>query len=256
MALRRIIRIDEEKCDGCGICAEACHEGAIGIIEGKARLLRDDFCDGLGDCLPSCPAGAISFEEREAADYDEESVLAHMEARAAAGAAVAVAAAPAPTAPPLPCGCPSSEVRVMESPAACATAGPTEEEPPFTAVISQLAQWPIQIKLVPAGAPFFEGAKLLVAADCCAFANADFHNRYMKGHITLIGCPKLDGEDYSVKLTEIIGQNNIKSVTVARMEVPCCAGIANAVQTALVKSGKMIPWGVVTLATNGRVVED
>jgi len=237
-------------------------------VDGKARLLRDDFCDGLGNCLPVCPTGAISFEEREAAAFDEAGVLAHKAAAAAAAAAVGTAGTDEPCCPvaetaedTLPCGCPSTEVRVLASPSACCEVpGSAEAEvapaPAHKAPISQLAQWPIQIKLVPPGAPFFNNAKLLVAADCCAFANADFHNLYMKGHITLIGCPKLDGEDYSQKLTEILLCHDIKSVTVARMEVPCCAGIVGAVQTALVKSGKMIPWSVVTLATNGQVIEN
>ena len=247
MVLRRIIIIDENKCDGCGLCSEACHEGAIGIVDGKARLLRDDFCDGLGACLPVCPTGAISFEEREAAAFDEESVLAHQKAANEACS---------DDEDTLPCGCPSSETRVLTPPAEQGDCCTAEETPVQSAPRSQLAQWPTQIKLVPATAPFLSGAKLLIAADCCAYANADFHNRYMKGHITLIGCPKLDGEDYSQKLTDIIRHNNIKSVTVARMEVPCCGGIVNMVQAALVRSGKMIPWRVVNLATNGAIIEE
>jgi len=238
-------------------------------VDGKARLLRDDFCDGLGNCLPVCPTGAISFEEREAAAFDQAGVLAHRaaaDAAAASAADVSAAAGESCCLVPetagaaedtLPCGCPSSEVQVLASPSVCCdAAAPAEAELAHKTPVSQLTQWPIQIKLVPVGAPFFNNAKLLVAADCCAFANADFHNLYMKGHITLIGCPKLDGEDYSQKLTKILLCHNIKSITVARMEVPCCAGIVGAVQSALVKSGKMIPWNVVTLATNGRVLED
>jgi len=248
MVLRRIIIIDENKCDGCGLCSEACHEGAIGIVDGKARLLRDDFCDGLGACLPVCPTGAISFEEREAAAFDEESVLAHKEA-----ATVETCVDAEDT---LPCGCPSSETRILTPPVECSDASSAQEAPASPTMRSQLAQWPTQIKLVPATAPFLNDAKLLIAADCCAYANADFHNRFMKGHITLIGCPKLDGEDYSQKLTDIIRHNNIKSVMVVRMEVPCCGGIVSMVQTALVQSGKMIPWRVVNLATNGAVIEE
>ena len=215
--IRRIIHIDEEKCNGCGLCANACHEGAIGMVDGKARLLRDDYCDGLGDCLPSCPAGAISFVEREAAAYDEKAVKAHMEARAAASVSSG-----------------TSE-----------TSGPE----------SQLSQWPVQIKLAPVKAPYFEGAKILVAADCTAFAYGNFHNDFIRGKITLVGCPKLDSVDYSEKLTEILRQNVIKSVTVVRMEVPCCGGLENAVKKALMASGKMIPWQVVTISIDGKILD-
>ena len=206
--IRRIIQIDKEKCNGCGLCANACHEGAIGMVDGKAKLLRDDYCDGLGDCLPACPAGAISFVEREAAAYDEEAVRVHMETRAGA------------------CD-----------------------------LTSQLSSWPVQIKLAPVKAPYFENARLLIAADCTAYAYGNFHNEFIKDHVTLIGCPKLDSVDYSEKLTEIIRQNNIKSVTVVRMEVPCCGGIENAVKKALMNSGKFIPWKVVTISIDGQILD-
>ena len=194
--IRKIIHIDEEKCNGCGACVTACHEGAIGLVNGKAKLMRDDYCDGFGDCLPGCPTGAITFTEREAAAYDEQAVLQ-----------------------------------------------------------SQLAQWPCQIKLVPVNAPYFDGAKLLIAADCTAYAYANIHEEFMKGHVTLIGCPKLDAVDYSEKLTEIIRNNDIKSVTVLRMEVPCCGGLEHAAVTALKNSGKFIPWNVVTFSTDGRILD-
>jgi len=234
--VRKIIKIDEERCNGCGLCAEACHEGAIGMVDGKAKLLRDDYCDGLGDCLPACPVGAITFEEREAAAYDEAAVQAHMASKAK----------------PLPCGCPGTNARAIQrnpSPAP-ATARPAEEAP------SELMQWPVQIKLVPVNAPYFDGANLLVASDCAAYAHANFHNKFMRSKVTIIGCPKLDMGDYSEKLTEIIRSNNIKSVTVVRMEVPCCGGIEQAVVTALKNSGKMLPWQVVTLSTDGRVLDE
>lgn len=229
--IRKIIQIDDEKCNGCGACASACHEGAIGMVDGKAKLLRDDYCDGLGDCLPACPAGAISFVEREAAAYDEAAVLAaksHKEQ-------------------PLLCGCPGTEAKAIER----------QERVSVTAVSreSELRQWPVQIKLAPVNAPWFDGAKLLVAADCTAYAYADFHKDFIKGHITLVGCPKLDAVDYAVKLTEIIRNNDIRSVTVVRMEVPCCGGIENAVKKALQDSGKFLPWNVVTIGTDGRIVE-
>ena len=218
--IRRIIRIDEEKCNGCGACADACHEGAIEMIDGKARLMREDYCDGLGDCLPACPAGAISFEEREAPAYNEAAVLA---ARAIA------------------------RQREEEAPqAAFRGAAPA----------SRLSQWPVQIKLAPVQAPYFAGAHLLVAADCTAYAYGDFHNQFIKNKITLIGCPKLDAVDYSEKLTRILASNDIKSVTVVRMEVPCCGGMEHAVKEALKASGKFIPWQVVTISTDGRILED
>lgn len=235
--IRKIIHIDEEKCNGCGACAEACHEGAIGMVNGKAKLLRDDYCDGLGDCLPACPTGAITFTEREAAAYDEAAVLAHKQQKAAQQAA------------PLPCGCPGSQSRSLHREVeACQR----EDNTPVT---SQLSQWPVQIKLVPVNAPYFDGAKLLIAADCSAYAYGDFHRRFIKGHVTLVGCPKLDGVDYSQKLTEIIRNNDIQSVTIVRMEVPCCGGLEYAAKQALQNSGKFIPWQVVTISTDGRILE-
>ena len=229
--IRKIIKIDEEKCNGCGACAAACHEGAIEMVDGKAALTREDYCDGLGDCLPACPAGAISFEEREAPAYDE----------------AAVQSAKAAKPKTLPCGCPGTQVKAIrpgtETAAVC---GPQT---------SQLSQWPVQIKLVPVNAPWFDGAKLLVAADCTAYAYANFHQDFIKNHITLVGCPKLDSVDYAEKLTEILEKNDIRSLTVVRMEVPCCGGIENAVKKALQSSGKFLPWNVVTISTDGRILD-
>ena len=233
--IRRIIQIDQDKCIGCGLCAEACHEGAIGMVDGKAKLLRDDYCDGLGDCLPACPTNAITFVEREAAAYDEAAVLAAKAAKESQKA-------------PLPCGCPGSMSKTLQ-PQPCSA--PTEAP----RAVSQLRQWPVQIKLAPVNAPFFDGAKLLVAADCTAYAYANFHQDFIRNHITLVGCPKLDSVDYSEKLTEIIRSNDIKSVTVVRMEVPCCGGIEHAVKTALQNSGKFIPWNVVTISTSGAILD-
>ena len=233
---RRIIEIDQDKCNGCGACAAACHEGAIAMVDGKARLMRDDYCDGLGDCLPACPTGAITFVEREAAAYDEQAVMENKQRKMRKEGMT------------LPCGCPGSAARAIhreESP--CDVRTPQQ---------SQLRQWPVQIKLVPVNAPYFSGAKLLIAADCTAYAYAAFHERFIKGHITLVGCPKLDGVDYSEKLTEIIRENNIKSVTVVRMEVPCCGGLELAAKKALQQSGKFIPWQVVTVTVDGRLVEE
>ena len=231
--IRRIIKIDEEKCNGCGACAAACHEGAIQMIEGKARLTREDYCDGLGDCLPACPTGAITFEEREAPAYDEEAVK---QAKAAAPKS------------PLPCGCPGTNSKVIRRDAAACT-------PKASAVTSQLAQWPCQIKLVPVNAPYFDGANLLIAADCTAYAYGNFHEEFIRNHITLIGCPKLDEGALADKLKRIISTNNIKSVKVVRMEVPCCGGIENAVKRALMASGKFIPWQVVTISTDGKILD-
>ena len=219
--IRRVIQIDEEKCNGCGICVTACHEGAIGMVDGKARLMRDDYCDGLGDCLPNCPTGAISFIEREAAAYDEAAVKANMERKETHKAAGREA---------------------------------FQEEVSRETVQSQLQQWPCQIKLVPVNAPYFEDVKLLIAADCTAYAYANMHEEFMKGKITLIGCPKLDQIVYSEKLTQIIAENNIKSVTVLRMEVPCCGGLENAAVKALKNSGKFLPWQVVTISIDGRIL--
>ncbi|MBQ8782674.1 MAG: 4Fe-4S binding protein [Clostridia bacterium] len=231
--IRKIIKIDEEKCNGCGACAAACHEGAIEMINGKAKLVREDYCDGLGDCLPACPVDAISFEEREAPAYDEAAVLAAKEKKESA---------------PLPCGCPGTKSRaIRRNENACAV--------PAVQATSQLMQWPVQIKLVPVNAPYFDGANLLVAADCTAYAYGNFHNEFIRNHITLIGCPKLDEGDYADKLTAIIANNNIKSVTVVRMEVPCCGGIEQAVKRALQASGKFIPWRVVTVSTDGRILD-
>lgn len=229
--LRKIIKIDQEKCNGCGACAAACHEGAIEMVNGKAKLTREDYCDGLGDCLPACPTNAISFEEREAPAYDHAAVMAAKQNK-----------------PKLPCGCPGTASKAIKresvQPEACAASAQ-----------SQLMQWPVQIKLVPVNAPYFDGAHLLVAADCTAYAYGNFHNEFIRNRITLIGCPKLDEGDYAEKLAAIISQNDIKSVTVVRMEVPCCGGIENAVKRALMASGKFIPWSVVVVSTDGRIVD-
>ena len=230
--IRRIIQINEDLCNGCGACAAACHEGAIGMVDGKAKLLRDDYCDGLGDCLPACPTGAITFVEREAAAYDEAAVMA----------------AKAKKENPMPCGCPGTNIKTIQRQEQSAAA-------PAEAQSSQLRQWPVQIKLAPVNAPWFDGAKLLIAADCTAYAYGNFHQDFIRNHITLVGCPKLDMVDYSEKLTAIIRENNIQSVTVVRMEVPCCGGIELAVKKALQASGKFIPWQVVTISTDGRILD-
>ncbi len=236
---RRIIEINRDKCNGCGACAEACHEGAIAIVDGKAKLMRDDYCDGLGDCLPACPTGAITFTEREAAAYDEAAVTANKQKK--------MQEKMQKEGMTLPCGCPGTKSRKIERSEA-------STEVSAANFVSRLSQWPVQIKLVPVNAPYFDGAKLLIAADCTAYAYAAFHEQFIKGHITLIGCPKLDGADYSEKLTEIIRDNDIKSVTVVRMEVPCCGGLEHAAKTALQNSGKFIPWQVVTISTDGRIL--
>lgn len=229
--LRKIIHIDENACNGCGACAAACHEGAIGMVDGKAHLLREHYCDGLGDCLPACPTNAITFETREAPAYDHAAVLASQAAQAA----------------PLPCGCPGSQSKTIRRPT------PTEGE---VTVASRLSQWPVQLKLVPVTAPYFQGADLLVAADCTAYAYGDFHRRFLENKVVLIGCPKLDQGDYAEKLTEILTQNDIHSVTVVRMEVPCCGGLEHAVQRALQACGKFLPWHVVTVSTDGRILSE
>lgn len=229
--IRKIIQIDQDKCNGCGACAAACHEGAIAMVDGKAQLMRDDYCDGLGDCLPACPTGAISFVVREAAAYDEAAVLA----------------AKAKKAQTLPCGCPGTAAKAIH-----------REQAPASlcqAPASQLRQWPVQIKLAPVNAPWFDGADVLVAADCTAYAYGNFHQEFIRGRITLVGCPKLDSVDYSEKLTEILRNNGIRSITVVRMEVPCCGGIENAVKRALQLSGKSMPCSVVTISTDGRILD-
>ena len=231
--IRKIIKINEEKCNGCGACATACHEGAIDMRNGKAKLTREHYCDGLGDCLPTCPTGAITFEERDAPAYDEAAVLAAKQKNSST---------------PLPCGCPGTHSKTIER---------KEQHYAMSSVsaISQLSQWPVQIKLVAVTAPYFHDANLLIAADCCAYAYGNFHNDYIRNHITLIGCPKLDEGDYTEKLTEIITNNAIKSITVTRMEVPCCAGIESAVKRALQASGKFLPWQIVTVSTDGKILE-
>lgn len=244
--IRKIIHIDEEKCNGCGICAKACHEGAIDIVDGKAKLVRENFCDGFGDCLPGCPTGAITFEEREAPAYDEAAVKAAQKQAAARDMQESKEKA---AARPVTGGCPGSRYRELQK---------TEDDlqPVYAGKpVSRLAQWPCQIKLLPTKAPFFDGAKLLIAADCSAYAYANMHEEFMKGKITMIGCPKLDAVDYSEKLTEIIANNDIKEVTVVRMEVPCCGGLQRAAENALKNSGKFIPWRVVTISGDGRILD-
>lgn len=230
--LRTIIKIDENACNGCGACAAACHEGAIEMIDGVAKLTREDYCDGLGDCLPACPTGAITFEQREASAYNEEAVLASKNAKAT-----------------LPCGCPGTQSKAIHH-------APIVDHASVAPTVSQLSQWPVQIQLVPVNAPYFDGANLLVAADCTAYAYGNFHHEFIRNRVTLIGCPKLDHADYAEKLTAILKNNAIKSVTVVRMEVPCCGGIENAVKQALQASGKFLPWQVVTISTDGRILDN
>lgn len=225
--IRKIIKIDEEKCNGCGLCAEACHEGAIGMVDGKAKLLREDYCDGLGDCLPACPMNAISFEEREAQAYNEAAVLAAKKAKEE----------------PLSCGCPGSACQSISR----------DHHSEGAYVPSELTTFPVQIKLLPPNAPYFDGADLLIAADCTAYSYGNFHHDFMRGKVTLIGCPKLDAVDYAEKLTQIFQHNNIRSVTVTRMIVPCCGGLSHAVKTAIENSGKNIPVSIVTIRPDGTI---
>lgn len=287
--IRRVIQIDEDKCNGCGACANACHEGAIGMVNGKAKLLRDDYCDGLGDCLPSCPTGAITFVEREAAAYDEAAVIANKQAKLDAEKSGDVAGSGAGHRArnlgvnggksPVHSGCPGSMARsIFRRPAAasgesvqassyeqaaveCVQNTPDKTVNQQAGDIynyerpSQLTQWPVQIKLAPVNAPYFDGAKLLIAADCTAYAYASFHEKFIKGHVTLVGCPKLDSVDYSEKLTEIISRNDIQSVTIVRMEVPCCGGLEMAAKKALQDSGKFIPWQVATISIDGKILD-
>ena len=238
--IRKIIRIDKDKCNGCGVCADACHEGAIDIINGKAELVREHFCDGLGDCLPECPTGAISFEEREAPEYDEEAVKEAQKKIFAKNQAITAHA-----------GCPGSksmQIQRSEMPKAEKTSSTTGQ-------VSNLQNWPVQIKLAPVSAPYFNGTKLLIAADCTAYAYAGFHQDFIRNKVTLIGCPKLDQVDYSEKLTAIIQNNDIQSVTIVRMEVPCCGGLEMATRKALQNSGKFIPWQVITIGIDGNLIE-
>lgn len=236
--IRKIIHIDEEKCNGCGACATACHEGAIDIIDGKAKLVREHYCDGLGDCLPACPTGAITFEEREAPAYDETAVLASKRAKAAQGGHAGG-------------GCPGSKILQMQENRGAESGG--EQGAP--ARHSMLTNWPVQIKLAPVKAPYFDGAKLLIAADCTAYAYAAMHADFIKGHTTLIGCPKLDAVDYTEKLTEIIQNNAVREITIVRMEVPCCGGLEIAAKQAIQASGKFLPWRVVVVSVDGKIAD-
>ena len=242
--LRKIIQIDEKKCNGCGLCVSACHEGAIQMIDGKARLVSESYCDGLGDCLPACPTNAIKIEERESEAYDEAAVEAHMAAQKAA---------PQPEAA---CACTGTLARTIEHPrypAKLNLASVSVEVPQKT---SELRQWPVQIKLVPVNAPYFHNADLLIAATCSAFSYANMHEEFIKNRIALIGCPKLDMVDYAEKLTAIFAKNEIKSVTVVRMDVPCCGGLTGAVKRAFSASGTIVPWQVVTISSDGKILED
>ena len=239
--IRKIVKIDEEKCTGCGLCASACHENAIVMENGKAHLLRDDFCDGFGDCLPACPAGAITIEERESAEYNPAAVEMRKQILAQQSSG----------------GCPGSAMHTFNRTQNPSQTSESENETAEkTTVRSELMQWPVQIKLLPVKAPFYENANLLIAADCTAYAYATFHRDFIKNHITLVGCPKLDEGDYTEKLTEIISQNNIKSLTIVRMEVPCCGGLERAATEALKASGKFIPWRVVVISRDGEIIVD
>ena len=238
--IRKIIRIDKEKCNGCGACADACHESAIDIINGKAELVREHFCDGLGDCLPECPTGAISFEEREAPEYDEEAVKEAQKKIFAKNQAITAHA-----------GCPGSKSMQIQRSEIPKSGKPSST----TGQVSNLQNWPVQIKLAPVSAPYFNGTKLLIAADCTAYAYAGFHQDFIRNKVTLIGCPKLDQVDYSEKLTAIIQNNDIQSVTIVRMEVPCCGGLEMATRKALQNSGKFIPWQVITIGIDGNIIE-
>ena len=230
--IRKIIKINEEQCNGCGACASACHEGAIEMINGKATLTREDYCDGLGDCLPACPTNAISFEEREAPAYNEQAVLIAKQKKGTTS---------------LPCGCPSTQEKTLrQEELTCTTIN-------AMSISSQLRQWPVQIKLVSPNASYFNNANLLIAADCTAYAYGNFHNEFIRNHVTLIGCPKLDNVDYAEKLTQIIANNDIKNITVTRMEVPCCGGIENAVKRAIKASGKEVLWKVVIISADGKI---
>lgn len=240
--VRQVIQIDEEKCNGCGLCANACHEGAIDIVGGKAKLVRENFCDGFGDCLPNCPQGAITFVEKEAPAYDEAAVQKAKEAKENARREQAVGA---------PHQCPGSAMRDLRNKQ---QAPVTLNAPVFGKPQSELTNWPVQIKLAPITAPYFDGAKLLIAADCTAFAYANIHQEFIKGHVTLIGCSKLDDIDYTEKLTEIIKQNDIQEITILRMEVPCCGGLEYMAKEALKKSGKFLPWHTVIVGIDGNLI--
>lgn len=233
---RKIINIDEDKCNGCGLCVNACHEGALIMVEGKAKLVSESYCDGLGDCLPECPTGAISMIEKETLAYDEKAVKENMSKKSKAS---------------LPCGCPSNNAKLLNKRESASDNIFSNDLP----IKSELMQWPCQIKLVPVNAPYLDNANLLIAADCTAYAYPSIH-KLMKNKITLIGCPKLDNTDYSSKLTEILNAHNIKSLTVIRMEVPCCGGIVNAVKQAIINSGKLLPWRIITISTDGNIIED
>ena len=249
--LRKIVNINEEKCNGCGACAAACHEGAIVMIDGKARLIKEDYCDGLGDCLPACPADAITIEEREAAAYDHEAVMARLEAMKDPALIAAIEKMELEGLLAKNQGsfaCPGTAAQTLK-------AAESDETILSAPVKSQLRHWPVQIKLAPIRAPFFNNCKLLIAADCTAYAYGNFHNDFIAGHVTLIGCPKLDAVNYAEKLAEIFRQNNIQEIVVTRMTVPCCGGMSGAVMQAIAASGKEIPVKIVTIDTDGTIVK-